>query len=177
MPGWKPQQYRSCFKSSKGNNVEGGSDWTAEWHSPLLSQFNILRIQMWLPTYCYNLILLPHSFVPQTSSFFTAHVTTCRELWQAFLLTQPVYDNSADISGELRALPQWARRYRHTGNGVQDHSCSGSLYQSHCGYRCTNCAEVKLDMPQRTILPLSLCKITCNIKKLAGSCPLYRRDF
>jgi len=39
----------SYFKSGKGNNLEGGAAWTAVWHSPLLSQFNIPRIQMWLP--------------------------------------------------------------------------------------------------------------------------------
>lgn len=41
-PGWKPQRCRSCFQSRNGNNLEGGSDWTTQWHSPLLSQFHIL---------------------------------------------------------------------------------------------------------------------------------------
>lgn len=64
-----------------------------------------------------------------------------------------------------------APRYRHTGDGVQAHSCTGTLQQSHCGYSCTNHTNVKLDMPQRTILPLSLCKIRYNTKPLAGSVP------
>lgn len=64
----------AASKAAKAVNLKGESDWTAKWHSLLLSHFNILRIQMWLPTYCYNLTQLPHSFFPQMSTVFSLHI-------------------------------------------------------------------------------------------------------